>query len=213
MGNKINLDNKQQLVVNISAFTEVGNMDSLTIELSRGLEAGLTINKIKEILVHLYAYTGFPRSLNALAAFMQVIEEAKKQGKEYIEGENTSPLPENTDILKLGTQVQTELVGQPVSGGVMEFSPAIDRYLKTHLFGDIFAGDVLTYQQRELVTVSALAAMTGLESQLQSHLVIAMNTGLTENQLLEVMDQIEQNINKEQADIGRKILSKLKEYK
>lgn len=31
MGNKINLDNKQQLVVNISAFTAVGNMDSLTI--------------------------------------------------------------------------------------------------------------------------------------------------------------------------------------
>ena len=31
-----------------------------------GLDAGLTVNQIKEAFSHLYAYTGFPRSLNAL---------------------------------------------------------------------------------------------------------------------------------------------------
>lgn len=60
-------------------------------------------------------------------------------------------------------KVQTELIGQPVSGGVMAFAPSIDCYLKEHLFGAIFANNILNHQQRELVTVSALATIQGTE--------------------------------------------------
>ena len=35
-------------------------MDKLNTALNQGLDAGLTINETKEILVQLYAYTGFP---------------------------------------------------------------------------------------------------------------------------------------------------------
>ncbi|WP_447951715.1 carboxymuconolactone decarboxylase family protein [Chryseobacterium koreense] len=203
------LDAAQQSMASISALTAVGNIDSLTVQLHKGLDAGLTINEIKETLVHLYAYVGFPRSLNGLTAFMQVVEDRKKAGKQDVEGRNASALSANTNMLELGTEVQTKLVGQPVSGGVMAFAPAIDRYLKEHLFGAIFASDVLSYQQRELVTVSALAAMQGTGGQLQGHLKYAMNTGLTKSQLEGILDVIEKHISKEQADKGRAILSKL----
>ncbi len=203
------LDAGQQYMAGISALTAVGNIDSLTVQLNNGLDAGLTINEIKETLVHLYAYAGFPRSLNGLTAFMQVVEDRKKAGKQDVEGRNASLLPADTNMLELGTEVQTKLVGQPVSGGVMAFAPAIDRYLKEHLFGAVFASDVLTYQQRELVTVSALAAMTGVEPQLQSHFSIGMNTGLTKSQLEGILDIIEKNISKAQADKGRAVLSKI----
>jgi alkylhydroperoxidase/carboxymuconolactone decarboxylase family protein YurZ len=43
-----------------------GDQSSLAIAIGAGLEAGLTANQIKEALSQLYAYTGFPRSLNAL---------------------------------------------------------------------------------------------------------------------------------------------------
>jgi len=83
--------------------------------------------------------------------------------------------------------------------GFGEFAPRIDAFLKEHLFADIFDSNVLTYQQRELATISALAAMTGVEGQLQSHLKMGMNTGLTGNQLLQVFDLIEKNIGQQQA--------------
>jgi len=60
-----------------------------------------------------------------------------------------------------------------------------------------------------LATISALAAMTGVEPQLESHLSVGMNNGLTENQLKLVFELIERTINKEQSEIARKSLAKI----
>ena len=43
-----------------------GDLIALESAIESGLDAGLTVNQIKEALSQLYAYTGFPRSLNAL---------------------------------------------------------------------------------------------------------------------------------------------------
>ena len=48
----------------------------------------------------------------------------------------------------------------------MLVSSGIDYMLKAHLFGDLFARDILTYPEREIATISALASMNGTESQL-----------------------------------------------
>lgn len=60
------LSKKQEKIVTISAFTANGDLEKLKPEIVAGLESGLTVNEIKEILVHLYAYCGFPRSLRGL---------------------------------------------------------------------------------------------------------------------------------------------------
>jgi alkylhydroperoxidase/carboxymuconolactone decarboxylase family protein YurZ len=91
-----------------------------------------------------------------------------------------------SDVRALGTANQTKLVGAPVKGPLFEFAPAIDDFLKRHLFGDIFGRDNLDWQSRELATVAALAAMPGVESQLLSHVAISMNVGVTTAQLREV---------------------------
>ena len=64
-----------------------------------------------------------------------------------------------------------------------EFCPAEDYYLKAHLFGDIFARDVLTHADRELVTVSALSGLQGVMPQLIAHVKGAKNMGVTDAQL------------------------------
>ena len=43
-----------------------GDLMALESAIHNGLEAELTVSQIKEALSQLYAYTGFPRSLNAL---------------------------------------------------------------------------------------------------------------------------------------------------
>ena len=85
--------------------------------------------------------------------------------------------------MKAGTANQTQLSGGPVKGALFDFAPAIDEYLKTHLFGDIFERDNMDWQDRELATVGILSAMPGVEPQLQAHIRISMNVGITATQL------------------------------
>lgn len=174
---------KEQSIVLIAAFTADGDLNRLKPALNQGLDAGLTVNEIKEILVQMYAYTGFPRSLNGLGTFMAVMDERRNKGIKDEAGKEASPLPTDKKSLEFGTENQTRLVGQPVSGPLFDFAPAIDQFLKAHLFGDIFERDVLTWRERELATIAALANMKGVNGQLQAHYAISMNNGITPEQL------------------------------
>lgn len=191
---------QQQNIALIAAFTAKGDMKGLKTALNDGLDAALTLNEIKEVLVQLYAYCGFPRSLNALGNFMNVVEERQKKGITDANGKEASPLPSEISRLELGTKNQTQLVGSPVKGPLFTFAPAIDAFLKDHLFGDIFGRDNLDWQSREIATVAALASMDGLASQLQSHIAISMNTGLTAGQMRHLSELLQAKIGKKEGD-------------
>ena len=165
---------QQESFVALAAYEATGNLAQLKPAIEQAFANGLTVNQVKEVFSHLYAYTGFPRSLNALGVLQTVLKEREQAGIATETGAEASPLPADYDALQQGTAVQTQLCG----AFNYAFCPAEDYYLKAHLFGDIFARDVLTYQQRELVTVSALAAMQGTEPQHTSHSRIAHTAGV-----------------------------------
>nr|MBR6146588.1 carboxymuconolactone decarboxylase family protein [Paludibacteraceae bacterium] len=179
--NQLSFTNEQAAWMTAIACHEAkGDLMALESAVHNGLEAELTVSQIKEALSQLYAYTGFPRSLNALGVLQRVIGDRQAKGVKVILGDDASPLSDDYDALKEGTRVQTELTGKPFD---YEFAPATDYYLKAHLFGDIFARDNLTYADRELVTVSALSGLEGVDPQLKAHIAGARNMGLTEEQL------------------------------
>ena len=188
------LSSKQQAIVPIAAFTASGDLERLKPALAEGLAAGLTVNEIKEVLVQLYAYAGFPRSLNALGVFMEVMKEREAQGIEDDPGPEARPLPADKTRLELGTINQTALAGGPVSGPLYDFAPAIDLFLKDHLFGDIFGRDNLDFQSREIATVAALANLIGVNPQLQAHFNISMNVGLTGDQIKNLVDVLNSKV-------------------
>ena len=206
------LNAKQQSIIPIAAFTASGDLDRLKNELQEGLKAGLTVNEIKEILVHLYAYAGFPRSLNGINTFMTVLNERQAQGIEDEIGPEASPLPDDMNKGEYGASVRAKLAGMktiPPPGGYQLFAPIIDTFLKEHLFADIFARDILDFQTRELVTISALASMTGTGGQLFFHLGAAMNTGLSEAQMQAFIAVLEAKVGKKEAEDAAKILAKV----
>lgn len=180
------LTSKEANIVNIAKYTAQGDMTALNAALNNGLDSGLTVNETKEILTQLYAYCGFPRSLNALNCLMNVVNERQARGIKDEQGILPSPRRETPSIVT-GTENQTRLCGAPVSGALFDFAPAIDEYLKAHLFGDIFSRDNLDWKTRELATIAALAAMTGVESQLNSHIAIGKHNGLTDNQITAIL--------------------------
>lgn len=206
------LSQRQQGIIPIAAFTASGDMDQLKPALNRGLESGLTVNEIKEVLVHLYAYTGFPRSLNGLSAFMKVMDERKEKGIEDVQGEEASPVPPDFNKDEYGAKVRAKLAGREkdISNAKWQlFSPAIDRFLKEHLFADLFVRDVISHKDRELATIAALANMTGTEGQLRFHLGAAMNTGLTEAQMKDFISVLRTKVGDVVADSAQKILTEV----
>jgi 4-carboxymuconolactone decarboxylase len=200
------LSARQQTIAVIAAFTATGRIPQLRQALADGLDAGLTVSEINEVLVQMYAYAGFPRSLNGIGTFMALIDERRANGIDDPAGRPPTPLPADTDIRQRGTSNQTQLAGAPVTGALFTFAPAIDQFLKTHLFGDIFARDNLDWQSREIATVAALASLDGVESQLQSHLGIALNTGLTPTNLHALVTVLAARVGRTEADRAREAL-------
>ena len=199
------LDARQQSLAPIAAFTASGDLERLKPALAAGLAAGLTVAEIREALVQMYAYAGFPRSLNALGAFAALLEERQKSGIQDTPGRDATPIPPGTDIRARGRDIQTKIAGREVKGGVFDFAPIINEYLQTHLFGDIFLRDALDFQQREIATVAALAAL-GVEPQLRSHLHAALNVGVSEAQLKQLVSVLREKVGAEAAGRTERLL-------
>src|SRR5688572_6812973 len=129
----------------------------------------------------MYAYAGFPRSLNGIHTFIAVMDERQAKGIKDEMGKEASSLPADMNKDAYGAEVRARLTGRaviPPPSGYQLFTPVIDTFLKEHLFADIFARDNLDFLSRELATIAALASMTGTAGQLQFHLGAAMHTGL-----------------------------------
>ena len=186
--NTLTFNNEQAAAMSAIACNEAkADYAALASAINAGLDAGLTVSQVKEALSQLYAYTGFPRSLNALGTLQKVLEQRNAEGKTTVEGDEATALPKDFDALKTGTEVQTKVSGRAFN---YDFCSAEDYYLKAHLFGDIFARDNLTFADRELITVSALSGLENVMPQLQAHVRGALNMGLTEAQLRSIPEAL-----------------------
>ena len=173
------LTERQKGLAACACLMAQGDMNRLEPAVRMALDNGVTINELKEAFSQLYAYTGFPRSLNALGVLNKVLEASPRGGLEGVwqEGKPWTRPAEWDDAKKayeLGTKNQTQLSGKPFN---YEFCPQDDYYLKSHLFGDIFASDQLSAADRELVTVAALSGLEGVAPQLAAHKQGAVNMG------------------------------------
>ena len=159
---------RQQSIARIAFCTGNGDLEGLKPALAAGLDNGMTVNEIREVLIHAYAYCGFPRSLRALQTFIAVLDERKAQGIEDVTGKDASPISDSRSRYERGRDILAEM--------------------KEHLFADLFERDVLTYAERELATVSVIAALgESVEPMLRSHMAICRNLGMTQEQLGQVL--------------------------
>lgn len=206
------LNIEQQAIISISAVTAKGDLLKLKGELNKGLDAGLTVNQIKEAIMHIYAYAGFPRSLRGLQTFMTVLDERKAKDIQDEIGIDATLISDERSKYERGKVILEELTGVPETGpktGYAAFAPTIEIFLKEHLFADIFERDVLTYAERELVTVSVLSSIGGVEPMLRSHLNLCLNVGLTPNQLQQFVEVIKSTVGKKEAKAAQKVLDEV----
>ncbi|RIY33346.1 hypothetical protein CJP74_02090 [Psittacicella melopsittaci] len=164
----------------LAYFAARGELIALDSAISTALEAGFTPSQIQEVFLHQYAYAGFPRAINALNTLDQVLANQgialpTPQGKAY---------DPQVDYYQLGEQVFPTLFKVPVPTYLQNFA-GIDAALKAHLFGYLFSRqEILPALERELITVSTLAALENVQPQLRGHLFAVKNLGYSQEQSL-----------------------------
>lgn len=210
------LAEREQAIVAVASYTGKGDLENLKQAFVQALDAGMTVNEINEVVIHAYAYCGFPRSLRAIQTFMQVVEKRKADGITDVAGREASIVRDNRSRYERGCDVLAEISGIPAdapNAGYALFAPTIERFLKEHLFADLFERDLLTYRERELATVSVLAGVGGVEPMFGSHAAICMHLGVTPEQLSAMLNIVEMNLGKTYSEPLRKVLNQLTEKK
>lgn len=213
--NKV-LTSREQAIVAVASYTGKGDLEHLKAAFVRALEAGMTINEVNEVLIHAYAYCGFPRSLRAIQTFMRVVDERKANGINDKVGREASVITDSGNRYELGRDVLAEISGVPADApkaGYALFAPVIERFLKEHLFADLFERDLLTYRERELATVSILAGVGGVEPMFKSHAAICLHLGIMLEQLSALLNIVETNLGKNYSEPLRIVLNQLTEKK
>jgi len=171
------LTERQKGLAACACLMAQGDLTRLEPAVRTALDNGVTINELKEAFSQLYAYTGFPRSLNALGVLGKALENKQPNWQEGKPWTRPAEWDDAKKAYELGKKNQTQLSGRPFN---YDFCPQDDYYLKAHLFGDIFAGDQLSAADREIVTVAALSGMEGVAPQLAAHKQGAVNMGNTQ---------------------------------
>ena len=174
MVNAQTLTERQKGLAACACLMAQGDLERLEPAVRQALDNGVTINELKEAFSQLYAYTGFPRSLNALGVLSKVLENRNANWQEGKPWTRPAEWDDARKAYELGKKNQTQLSGRPFD---YDFCPQDDYYLKSHLFGDIFAGDQLSAADREIVTIAALSGLEGVAPQLTAHKAGAVNMG------------------------------------
>ena len=176
---------RYRYIMTVASLNTLARYDELATALEDALDGGLTVNECKEVLVHLYAYTGFPRSIQGLRTLMDVVEDRQGRGIVDEVGREAAPVADSGSKYERGKAVLETLTGRSMDlrSDYGDFAPVIDVFLKEHLFADLFERDVLSYTEREVAVVGALASMEGVEPMLGGHLGIALQLGVSREEI------------------------------
>lgn len=79
--------------------------------------------------------------------------------------------------------------GENVILSLKKTAPDLGKYIIEFAFGDIYARNGLSMQEREMITITSLLTSGGCEPQLEVHINGALNVGLTPEKIIETFVQ------------------------
>jgi len=184
------LDLKSKEIAVVAALTAMGTAQpQLKVHLNGALNTGSSINEVKEVILQMAVYSGFPTCINAMNAFKEVLAERQARGLKDNVGEAASKA-EALSHLKRGEEDLSQLDSLQVDKLRKSFddiSPELVTYILEFGYGDILSRNNLSKKHRQIATIAALTAMGNSWPQLKFHIQAGLNIGLTVEEVKEVM--------------------------
>ncbi|GAB6013339.1 carboxymuconolactone decarboxylase family protein [Viscerimonas tarda] len=183
------LDNKTKEVAAVSSLIAQGAIPQLKVHLNGALNSGCSINEVEEIILQMSVYAGFPKSINAMNALKEVLQERLEKGITDKKGTNLL-IRNNPDRYKIGVEYLSLLnkeQEQILRDNYGEISPELVRFTIEYGYGDIFSRENLDKKYRQVATIAALATLGNSQPQLKFHIKGALNIGINKEEIKEIM--------------------------
>ena len=185
------LDFRLRSIASMSALLSLGHrMDELRLRMDLAMETGFSLSDLKEIILQICLYAGFPRSLNGMACLRGLMESRNQRGQDTEEGVKPSPQPEGISRYQLGWDTLQSLDPDFIhrlKAGLEPVSPELFSLVLEHGYADIFYRDNLDIRQREAAVVAAMVAVENADPQLSFHILAAMGTGIERGLMTEII--------------------------
>jgi 4-carboxymuconolactone decarboxylase len=184
------LDLKSKEIAVVASLTAMGTANpQLKVHINGALNTGSSINEVKEVILQMAVYSGFPSCINGMNALKEVLKEREDHGiKDKIGNPATDTVP--TNRLKLGEQELSKLdslQGERLRNAFNDFSPELVKLTLEFGYADIFSRDNLDPKYRQIATIAALTALGNAQPQLKFHINAGLNIGLTVENIREIM--------------------------
>jgi 4-carboxymuconolactone decarboxylase len=175
----------RELVV-IAALASQGFLPQLKWHIGAALNLGVEPETLREVLIQVVPFAGWPAALNALGVMREAFAErnipladvprppASPLGREALRARG----------LERGGQVYADYAG--IEQTLADYDPELAGYLTEHAYGQIYDRPGLDMRRRELIAVAMLTALQRLP-QLAGHLVGAHRVGCSALETKEVI--------------------------
>lgn len=184
------LDLKSKEIAVVASLTALGNAQpQLKVHINGALNVGCTINEVKEVILQMSGYSGFPTCINAMNALKEVLNEREKEGINDDVGQEPTNEVSPMDRYEVGVKELSELDKnqvQVLEDAYNDFSPDLVR-LVVNSYSDIIGRNNLSKRYRQIATIAALTALGNAKPQLKFHINAGLNVGLTADEIKEIM--------------------------
>ncbi len=182
-----NLNNQERELITVVSLATMQTLPQLKAHIGAALNVGNSPLTIREAIYQCAPFIGFPRTLNAIGVFNEVVQE-----RNFTLPLENAGITTDADRHEKGLAIQTELYGDEVKKAMSslpaEYKDIVPDTLTDFCFGDFYTRGGLTIQQRELLSLVILTAL-GAEKQLSAHVIGALKAGNDKETLLAAMVQ------------------------
>ncbi len=188
------LSRRDRSLIVISVLSALGSTEELTLHTGVGLNHGLTLIEVEEILLHVAVYAGYPMAMQASRAVDECFREL--DGVERLPERSPSAFLSDAERIAAASDVRQTLTGGRANPDPeADFAAFVDhlgevgRIAYMWAFGDVWARDELSRRDRSVVVIAILTALS-LVDELAFHVPAGLQHGLSRVEIEEVMVQM-----------------------
>ena len=181
------LDPKAREIATIAALTALGNAaPQLKWHIAAALKIGITPEQLIDIMYVSAVYHGFPAALNGIAAVREVLKERKIEYSPV----KREPIADRRALGIKTMEATSRGAGEKVVNSLKDIAPEMADFIIEFSYADVFSRGILAPAETEIVAIAGMCAAGTQRPQLIVHIKSGLNVGITEKQIIEIMDQM-----------------------
>ncbi|CUU01802.1 4-carboxymuconolactone decarboxylase [Candidatus Kryptobacter tengchongensis] len=190
-----------KFLARVVSLVSLGKTKNLEEELKKNLLIETNLRRVEEAILQCYLFAGFPAVIEGFIVLRKLANKRSARPKDY----NVNKFYLNG--VKTCQKVYGENFDKLIQN-MKSLHPDLLKWMLIEGYGKVLSRDVLSLNERELLNVAILTSL-GWERQLYSHLKGALNVGVKQNEVIEIIETISDICGAKKANTALRIFQKI----